>query len=160
MSKPKPERNWRDFNFRPHPTALVFNKRTTEADLKALAKDIDVNGLKTRIRTREVAGEQGIIYVIDGISRLDAMEKVLGWTLVNEKGEWQGALSGQVEHRKGRTHEQIAKEVISFNAARRHLSKEDLAAAIAEAVKAEAKETGKEFSAVEGEKLKSKRGRL
>jgi hypothetical protein len=136
MSKPKPERNWRDFSFRPHPTALVFNKRTTEADLKALAKDIDVNGLKTRIRTREVAGEAGIIYVIDGISRLDAMEKVLGWTIVDEKGNWQGALLGKVEHLVGRTHEQIAKEVISFNATRRHQSKQELVKDIDEAIKA------------------------
>src|SRR5262249_44630042 len=68
--------SWRDF-WKPHPAAEVFHRRTTPEQLRDLAKDIDeANGLKVAIQTRNVPGENG--YVIDGISRLDAMEKILG----------------------------------------------------------------------------------
>ncbi len=151
------EHSWRDF-WEIHPAAAVFNKRTTPKGLTELAKDIDANGLKARIRTRSTPGD-GKVYVIDGISRLDSMEKELGWQIVNAKGEWIGAASGQVEHRAGRTHEQIRDEVISFNAKRRHHTKEDLAAAIAETAKLEYTAKRKEFPAISGEKLPTPRSK-
>jgi len=153
----KSEHRWRDFK-KVHPTAAVFNKGTTDDDLRKLAADINANGLKARIREREVAGEPGTRYIIDGISRLDAMEKVLGWQLVDEKGNWIGAVSGQVELRFGRTHEQIRGEVISLNARRRHQTKEDLAEAIAETKKIEYATRGKEFLISGDEKPHSPKG--
>jgi hypothetical protein len=149
---------WRDFR-KIHPAAAIFNEKTTDDDLKKLAADIKAEGLKARIREREVAGEKGVRYVIDGISRLDAMEQVLDWQIINERGEWIGALEGNVELRFGRTHEQIAREVISLNAKRRHNTKEDLAAAIAEALKLERVTKGKGISHIDDEKKPRPRGR-
>ncbi len=98
-----------------------------DAELKALAKRIEESGLRVPIQTRSVASEDRP-YVIDGRNRLDAMEKVLGWQIVNEKGEWHGALAltpgtkPQVEHKQGCTHEQIIAEIDDLNFHRRHLN--------------------------------------
>src|SRR5262249_42534877 len=122
--------SWREF-FKPHPAAEVFHRRTTPEQLSELVKDINTNKLKVAIQTRSVPGEPKP-FVIDGISRLDAMEKDLGWEIVDDKGNWKGVLAAipgvrsMVEHREGRTHEQIVSEVITFNAKRRHQTKQEL----------------------------------
>ncbi len=116
----KPRKSWRDC-YQVHPACEVFPAPSKD-ELRKLADDIDANGLEVPIQTRHVAGaDGGRTYVIDGRSRLDAMES-LGWQIVNVKGEWIGALAGKVEHRAGRTHEQIVAEVISLNITRRHLN--------------------------------------
>jgi hypothetical protein len=131
--------SWR--SFKPHPAAEVFHKRSTPEQLRELADDIKANGLKVPIQTRTVAGEPHP-YVIDGISRLDAMEKLLGWEIVDEKGNWKGVLASppgakpMVDHREGYTHEQIASEVIAFNAKRRHQTKQELVDDIDDALRA------------------------
>jgi ParB-like chromosome segregation protein Spo0J len=155
--------SWRNY-FTPHPSALAFNQYTTDEDRRAMEADLKEFRLHQPIVTASVPNE-GKLYIIDGITRLDAME-ALGWQIVNEKGEWMGALAtkvggrSMVDHRYGYTHKQIADLVISLNAQRRHQTKEQLAKAIAEAAKLEHATREKEFSAVEGEKLPSKRGRL
>jgi hypothetical protein len=142
--------SWRD-HYKPHPAAEVFNRKTAPEQLQQLAKDIDANGLKVPIQTRPVAGESHP-YVIDGISRLDAIEKILGWQIVKGNGEWMGVLArvgygkNMVEHLAGRTHEQIRNEVISLNAKRRHQTKEDLAEAVIETLKLEHSAEGKAIS--------------
>jgi hypothetical protein len=137
--------SWRTF-FTVHPVAAVFNKGTTKQDLAKMAKDIEASGrLQARIVTVHVADTSGgKVYVVDGITRLDAMES-LGWQIVDEHGNWIGAVEGMVDHRRNYSHEQVAKLVISLNAKRRHQTKEDIAAAIAETVKLERAAREKEF---------------
>jgi hypothetical protein len=141
----QPRHSWRDFRT-VHPSANVFHRRTTDQQLAAIASDIHKHGLKTRIREREIAGEPGIRYVTDGVTRLDAMEKVLGWQIINDEGNWIGAVEGKVELRFGYTHDQVRNEVISFNAKRRHQTKEDIVEAIAETLKLEYATKGKAIS--------------
>jgi hypothetical protein len=76
---------WRKY-FKPHTVALIFNECTTDEDRRKLEKDIEKHGLQQPIVTASVPNEDKV-YVIDGISRLDAME-ALGWQIVNSKGEW------------------------------------------------------------------------
>jgi len=114
---------------------------------------------RSRIVTVHIADESGgKTYVADGITRLDAME-ALGWQIVDEHGNWIGALDGKVDHRPNYTHEQVAKLVISLNAKRRHQSKQELVDAIDKALKA-AEEPAAGVSNKDYEKLPSKRGRL
>jgi hypothetical protein len=130
--------SWRDF-WKVHPAANVFPLMPPD-ELRKLAADIDKNGLKVSIQTRAVAGEAAP-YVIDGRNRLDAME-LLGWEIVNEKGEWHGALAIvpetklKVEHLVGYTHKQITAEVIGYNIHRRHLTKQGQVELIGRALKA------------------------
>jgi hypothetical protein len=131
--------SWRDHT-KPHPAALVFHRRTTPEQLRDLAASIK-SGLKVPIQVRTVAGESES-YVIDGISRLDAMEQILGWEIVDDKGNWKGALASppgtrpMVDHREGYSHEQIAAEVIAYNAKRRHQTKQELVEDIDDALRA------------------------
>src|SRR5262245_59879101 len=82
--------SWRDF-YTTHPAADVFPVMLSD-DLQQLATDIEKNGLKVPIQTRQVAGE-ATTYVIDGRNRLDAMEKVLGWQIIDGNGNWFAALA-------------------------------------------------------------------
>ena len=139
--------SWRQF-YKVHPSAEKFDLLATD-ELKALAKDIEKNGLKVPIQTRRVGshslkrGGWRETFVIDGRNRLDAMEK-LGWKLVNEKGQWIGVALGSasggrrtlVEHKDVPTHKEVALEIIGFNVRRRHLSKEQQVDLIDEALRA------------------------
>jgi ParB-like chromosome segregation protein Spo0J len=159
--------SWRD-HIRIHPSAEVFPLMDKQ-ELKKLADDINKNGLKVPIVTRHVASRDGgTTYVVDGRNRLDAMES-LGWQIVNGKGEWQGVLANvpgtapKVVHRIGRTHEQVAADVIGFNIRRRHLTKEQQVELIDKALRAsrhDGKVPTKRVSGHDGRKLVSKRGRL
>jgi hypothetical protein len=152
--------SWRT-HFKPHPAALAFNRFTTDEERRALEQDIGRHGLRQPMVTASVPNEEKV-YVIDGISRLDAME-ALGWQIVSAQGLWTGALAviaqgrSNVIHHYGYTHEQIRHLVISLNAHRRHQTKEQLLRALAEAIKAE----WEEFPANDGGKIKaeSERGR-
>ncbi len=143
----KLQRNsWRTF-YKVHPACDVF-PRLSQTEQRDLANDIEANGLKVAIQTREVAGEN-VKYMTDGRERLDAMESK-GWQIVNDKGEWIGALARvpgsvcKVEHRQGYTHENVAGEVIAFNIHHRHLNADQRAMLVAKLrvpqLRAEAKE--------------------
>src|SRR6516162_7859315 len=109
--------SWRDF-FEPHPSALAFHRYTTDEERREMQADLEKFSLQQAIVTASVAGEDKV-YVIDGITRLDEME-ALGWQIVNEKGEWVGAMATKtggrslVIHHYGYTHERIANLVISL----------------------------------------------
>jgi len=149
--------SWRD-HWQIHPAADVFPLMSAD-ELRKLADDIAKNGIKVGIQTRSVAGENAP-YLIDGRNRLDAMEKVLGWQIVNAKGEWLGALTNvqggkpKVEHQAGRTHEQIMAEIRAYNIERRHLTKQE----IVEMIDATLKAT-REFHIIDDVKLKQGVGR-
>ena len=119
------EAGWRKY-FKVHPAAQVFHRFTTDEDRRKLEKDIEKHTLQQPIVTTSVPGEE-TVYVVDGISRLDAMEAI-GWQIVNERGEWMGALAvlnqgrSNVIHHYGYTHERITGLVISLNDKRRHLT--------------------------------------
>ncbi len=129
----------RDFH-EPHPTALVFHKLTTAEDRQKMKDDLEKAGrLQARIVTAHVADDSGgKTYVADGITRLDAME-ALGWQVVDEHGNCIGAVEGMVDPHRNYTHEQVRQIVISLNATRRHLTKQDIADAIVETLKLERK---------------------
>jgi hypothetical protein len=124
--------SWRDF-FKVHPACDAWPELPAD-ERKALKADIEANFVKVPIQTRQVTGESAT-YVIDGRTRLDLVEE-LGRQVVNAKGDWIGALAGKVEHRGGRTHEEVALEVISYNGKRRHMTKQGLAECIVGTLKA------------------------
>jgi hypothetical protein len=146
--------SWRD-HFKIHPAAEVFPLLPPD-ELKKLAADIDKNGLKVSIQTRTVVNE-ATPYLVDGRNRLDAME-LLGWQIVNDKGEWIGALAtvpggkSSVEHFNGRTHEQIISEVRAFNIERRHLTKQQLVEMIDATVRSTSPSMARSFNPVPGKK--------
>jgi hypothetical protein len=119
--------SWRDF-FKVHPAADAFPLMPQD-ELRKPAADIEKNGLKVPIQTRAVAGESRP-YLIDGRNRLDATES-LGWQIIDGNGKWFGALAvvpntlPKVEHLVGRTHADVAAEVIGYNIQRRHLTKQE-----------------------------------
>jgi hypothetical protein len=147
--------SWRKF-YKVHPSADKF-PLLPQDELEALANDIEKNGLKVPIQTRRVGsdtlkrGGWSKVFVIDGRNRLDAMEKVLGWAVVQETAgkhhwapnpamrvkcdadNWQ---SREVEHKDVATHKEIALEVIGFNVRRRHLTKAQQVDLIDEALRA------------------------
>jgi hypothetical protein len=133
LSRNEDKVSWRNY-YAVHPAAEIF-PRLSPNEQSDLAKDIEKNGLKVAIQTREVAGEIDT-YVTDGRERLDAMES-LGWQIVNDKGEWIGVLAhvpgavAKVEHRHGYTHEKVAAEVIGYNIRRRHLTADQRAMLVA-----------------------------
>jgi hypothetical protein len=111
--------SWRDF-YKVHPACEVFPPLSPD-ELQKLADDIHVNGLNVAIETRHVAGpDGGTTYVIDGRNRLAALEDVLGYQIVNDKGEWIG--SAKARHLPGYTNEKVAADVLSLNLRRRHQS--------------------------------------
>jgi hypothetical protein len=151
--------SWRKF-YDPHPSALAFHQFTTVDQRRELIEDLDINGLQERIVTVHIVDESGgKTYVADGITRLEAME-ALGWQIVDEHGNWIGAVEGKVDHRRNYTPEKVAKLVISLNAKRRHhQTKQELIDAIDEALKA-AKQPATGVWDKDYPKLPSKRGRL
>jgi hypothetical protein len=139
--KAKAGTSWRDF-YQVHRACDAWPQLPPD-QRKALKADMEANFVKVPIQTRQVAGES-VTYVIDGRTRLDLMEE-LDRQVVNEKGEWTGALIDKVEHSTGRTHEQIGKEVISYNGHRRHvLSKQQLADSIVATLMAAREMAGKD----------------
>jgi hypothetical protein len=128
---PKP--SWRDF-WKVYPACAAFPRMTADRR-RELADSINTLGLLGVIQTRYIAARDGgQNYVIDGEECLDAMEIDLGWQIVNERGDWHGALAlvpgttPKVVHRMGRTHEQVIEEVIALKALRQHLTPEELTA--------------------------------
>jgi hypothetical protein len=89
MATAKPSPSWRDVLLI-HPAAELFPRMSAD-DLKALGEDIKKNGLASPIVLRSPGypydgNEQRPRLVLDGISRLDAMERV-GLSVVNDKGQ-------------------------------------------------------------------------
>src|SRR5438094_10560706 len=80
-------RSWRDHK-RIHPACDVFPLMNAD-ELRKLADDIQAHGIRVTIQTR--TAEDGQLNVIDGRNRLDACE-LLGWQLVDERGEWRGKI--------------------------------------------------------------------
>jgi ParB-like chromosome segregation protein Spo0J len=107
---------WRQFK-KVHPAAEVFPLMGPD-ELRKLADDIQAHGIRIPIQTR--TAEDGQLYVIDGRNRLDACE-VLGWQLVDEKGEWRGKITSHIEYKR-KNHNEIIAEVVSLNLQRRHLT--------------------------------------
>jgi hypothetical protein len=89
MATAKPSPSWRDVLLI-HPAAELFPRMSAD-DLKALGEDIKKNGLASPIVLWSPGypydgNEQRPRLVLDGISRLDAMERV-GLSVVNDKGQ-------------------------------------------------------------------------
>jgi hypothetical protein len=140
--------SWRDV-LKIHPAAELF-PRMSDDELRELAADIKAHGLKQPI----VSWSPGYVgdgvkdrprYVLDGISRLDAME-LAGLPLVSDEGELTGARFDQLWEKdrvcstaSGR---QIKPDtdpyayVISANIRRRHLTAEQKRELIAKLIKA------------------------
>lgn len=114
---------WRKFK-KIHPACDVF-PLMSPGDLRALADDIQANGLKFPIETRRT--NDGL-FVIDGRNRLDALE-LLGIQIVDDKGEWKHPK--YIHYGGKRTDAEIAAEVITYNLRRRDLSQSQRAIAAA-----------------------------
>jgi hypothetical protein len=114
--------------------------------LKELAADIAKQGkIFDPIHTASVPGESKP-FVIDGVSRLDAMES-LGWEIVDAKGNWIGALATTpgsrpmvIDH-PGYSHEQVWDLVVSLNLKRRHYNESQRAVIANKLAKKMAKES-------------------
>ncbi len=140
--------SWRDV-LKIHPAAELF-PRMSDDELGELAADIKAHGLKQPI----VSWSPGYVgdgvkdrprYVLDGISRLDAME-LAGLPLVSDEGELTGARFDPLWE-KERVHSTASgwqikpgtdpyAYVISANIRRRHLTAEQKRELIAKLIKA------------------------
>ncbi len=140
--------SWRDV-LKIHPAAELF-PRMSDDELRELAADIKAHGLKQPI----VSWSPGYVgdgvkdrprYVLDGISRLDAME-LAGLPLVSDAGELTGARFDPLWE-KERVHSTASgwqikpgtdpyAYVISANIRRRHLTAEQKRELIAKLIKA------------------------
>ncbi len=118
--------SWRDF-WKVHPACDVFPPMNAD-ELRKLADDIQAHGIRVTIQTR--TAEDGQLYVIDGRNRLDACE-LLGWHLVDERGEWRGKIMEHIEYKRA-NHREIVEQVVSFNLQRRHLDESQRAMTAAE----------------------------
>ena len=111
---------WRA-QYKVHPAADVFPMMSDD-ELAALGEDIKANGLRSPITV--IDAPDGVRYLLDGRNRLEAMEraglstKCLAWN--PDEPEWEHA----------------AAFVISANIRRRHLTKQQQADLIVDAVKA------------------------
>src|SRR5262245_37918724 len=76
--------SWRDF-YDTHPAAAFFHTLSSDEQLEELAEDIAKQ--KVIFNSIHTASVFGKLFVIDGISRLDAIEKT-GRMTVDEKGNW------------------------------------------------------------------------
>ena len=83
---PEMPRGWRDV-LTPHPACELFRRATPDTELDALAEDIRTNGLHYPA-TLAIVG--GILQLIDGSRRLDALEK-LGFELLDRNGDFHKA---------------------------------------------------------------------
>jgi hypothetical protein len=145
-------KSWRDF-LPIHPAAELF-PRMREAELAALAEDIKANGLKSPIVLWSPESKNPLRYVLDGINRLDAMERA-GIQFLTDKGEPTDCFGVFVtKHEKrpltiGDSHrmkrgEHVEKQpdtdpyayVVSANIRRRHLTAEQERDLIAKLIKA------------------------
>jgi hypothetical protein len=115
---------WRE-KYKVHPAADVWDMLTDE-ELNILAEDIKANGLRVPIAYCVDGGEK---MIVDGRNRLEAMERA--GVEVEAHHFTRISDSDGVE---------IVSKVIGLNAHRRHLTKEDKAAAIVAAVEAAAKQ--------------------
>jgi hypothetical protein len=71
--------NWRD-HLKVHPAADLF-PRMSQSELQELADDMKRNGVKSHLTfTRQ----EGVLYLIDGINRLDMA--INGWLLPPKNG--------------------------------------------------------------------------
>jgi hypothetical protein len=100
-------------------------------ELGKLAEDIKANGLKFLVEVRHTINSE---YVIDGRNRLSALE-ALGIPLVADNGDWTHQALEYIHFGGRRTDAEIASEVITFNARRKHQTKQELAEFIAEVLK-------------------------
>lgn len=148
----KNNRSWRDV-IKIHPAAEVF-PLLGDADLRALADDIEANGLHVAPIVFEETGkdehgnEVTTTWLIDGRNRLDAME-LLGWEVVDwEEYDRTGEAKIVIESMRGvaidaeviipeqHAFRDVAGLVVSANIRRRHLSKKQQASLIVKAVNA------------------------
>jgi hypothetical protein len=105
------EQSWRDV-LKVHPAAELF-PRMSDDELRALADDIKKHGLKVPV---VLLKERGKLSLLDGISRLDAMQ--LAGKLSIKNGELYGCNSVVSESAEPYT------LAASLNALRRHLTRE------------------------------------
>jgi hypothetical protein len=152
----QPTPSWRD-KFPIHPAAELF-PRMSDAELAALGADIRKNGLTSPIVLwspghPDDGKEQRPRFVLDGISRLDAMERV-GNSVVNNKGQLTGLFGARFQRlfEKRQVHSLSLRDglsparveadtdpyayVISANIHRRHLTAEQRRDLIAKLIKA------------------------
>jgi hypothetical protein len=126
----KPEHSWRDFQGA-HAAAEFYHGFSTAEQLQELADDIEKQKVIFEpIHTATVFGKS---YVIDGISRLDAIEKT-GRQIIDEKGNWIGMLADKIVHHPGKTDEEVWDIVHSLNDQRRHLTESQRAIVAAKRV--------------------------
>ena len=140
--------SWRDV-LKIHPAAELFPRMSYD-ELRELAADIKAHGLKQPM----VSWSPGYVgdgvkdrprYVLDGISRLDAME-LAGLPLVSDEGELTGARFNQLwekervystaSGRQTKPDTDPYAYVISANIRRRHLTAEQKRELIAKLIKA------------------------
>jgi hypothetical protein len=118
----KPRWSWREFRGELqgiHAAAAFYHKLSDDKQLEELAKDIEERQMI--FDPIHIATVKGKLYLIDGISRLDAIEAT-GREIVNEKGEWKGMLLGKVVNHGIKTDEEVWDIVHSLNDQRRHLT--------------------------------------
>jgi hypothetical protein len=114
-------KRWRDV-YKIHPLAAILPRMDSE-ELKELAEDIKRNGLKHKIVLWQEGGAKDI-YVVDGVSRLDAMESN-GTIVWGTDGYLDPFLVDHNIYVPGlSTAPDFARLVISFNLHRRHLTAE------------------------------------
>jgi hypothetical protein len=120
-------RGWREV-LTPHPACQLFRRVMPDAGLDALAEDIRIRGL---LYPATAATVDGILYLIDGSRRLDALER-LGYELVDHNGKFvkasQLGLPRPFEDRADILLENVGSIddpvglVVSLNVVRRHSS--------------------------------------
>jgi hypothetical protein len=122
--QPQRKPSWRDF-YAIHPAAEFFHQNSSDEQLQKLADDINrAQRIFDPIHTATVFGKT---FVIDGVSRLDALEKT-SRQIVDEKSNWIGAVKDHVIHHAGKTDEDVWDIVTSLNFTRRHLTDDQRAA--------------------------------
>jgi hypothetical protein len=85
--------------------------------LRELADDIAANEMQHDVLT--CAGDDGVLYILDGKNRLDACE-LLGWQLVDQKGEWHGKIMAHVKYLGRLSEKRIITVIKSVNLHRNH----------------------------------------
>jgi hypothetical protein len=143
-------KSWRDA-LAIHPAAELF-PRMSEAELAALAEDIKANGLKSPIVLWSPESKNPPRYVLDGINRLDAMERA-DIQFLTDRGEpigqffqtkWEKKPLTIDQSRRIKKGEHVEPQsdtdpyayVVSANIHRRHLTAEQKRDLIAKLIKA------------------------
>jgi hypothetical protein len=125
----KPQ-SWRD-RITVHPAADLF-PMLPEDKLVELGQDIKKNGLQELVAIWSDPARGPV--VVDGRNRLDAMERV-GMEVVTATGEFKDDIFGRITGSDD--HKDIVSYIISKNIHRRHLTKEQAADLIVQAMKAQ-----------------------